>query len=172
MPQRPAAELLSLDNQLCFAVYAASRALTGLYRELLAELGLTYPQYLVMLVLWEHEEVSVKELGAALRLDSGTLSPLLRRLEGAGLVRRRRAGEDERVVRVALTGAGAALRERAVEVPECVLRAVDLPDARVTELRDLLGHLTETVGAAARELHEGAGQAPSADPRTIPEERG
>ena len=100
----PTASLL-LDEQLCFALYAAQRAVTAAYRPLLDELGLTYPQYLVLLVLWERGETTVKELAAALRLDYGTLSPLLKRLEAAGLVRRERAAHDERSVLVACTGA-------------------------------------------------------------------
>lgn len=144
---------LSLDRQLCFAVYAASRAMTGLYRELLSGLDLTYPQYLVMLVLWERDAPTVKELSAVLRLDSGTLSPLLRRLESSGLVQRRRYDEDERVVRVVLTTEGAALREQAREIPERVLCSTGLPADKVGELRALLDQLTESAGIAAEELH-------------------
>ncbi|MFC4561773.1 MarR family winged helix-turn-helix transcriptional regulator [Nocardiopsis mangrovi] len=153
MSERPEGDPLSLDNQLCFAVYAASRALTGLYRELLADLGLTYPQYLVMLVLWERGTLPVKELGAALRLDSGTLSPLLRRLEAGGLVARTRGTDDERVVRIALTDRGAALRERATGIPDRVLCATGIPEDGVGELRALLDRITESAGAAAQELH-------------------
>ena len=136
---------LALDGQLCFSLYAASRALTGLYRELLEELGLTYPQYLVMLVLWERGTLSVKELGRALRLDSGTLSPLLRRLEGAGLLTRERSAVDERVVEVAATRRGRDLRARAVDVPRRVLCAVDLTPGQAEVLRDALGRLTRSV---------------------------
>lgn len=140
---------LVLERQLCFAVYAASRALTGLYRELLGALGLTYPQYLVMLVLWEHGEITVKELGARLRLDSGTLSPLLRRLESGGLVRRSRTGGDERVVRVTLTGTGDGLHERAAAIPASVLEATGISAARAAELRTALEHITDSATAAA-----------------------
>ncbi|CAM5275704.1 hypothetical protein SALBM311S_04428 [Streptomyces alboniger] len=108
---------LRLDSQICFSLHAASRAFNGVYRVLLKDLGLTYPQYLVMLVLWEQGELPVKKLGEHLRLDSGTLSPLLKRLETAGLVRRERSARDERSVEVRLTEEGAALRERAVRVP-------------------------------------------------------
>src|SRR5882762_9322837 len=108
---------LRLRSQLCFALYAASRAVTGLYRPLLDELGLTYPQYLVLLVLWENGECPVKDLGSALHLDYGTLSPLLKRLEANGLIRRERRPDDERSVRIALTEAGSTLRERARELP-------------------------------------------------------
>jgi MarR family transcriptional regulator, organic hydroperoxide resistance regulator len=108
---------LLLDNQLCFLVYRLHRGLTDLYRPVLAELGLTYPQYLVMLVLWERQPATVTGLGERLHLDSGTLSPLLKRLEAAGLVVRTRSQEDERSVEVSLTAAGVALRRRAKDVP-------------------------------------------------------
>ena len=112
---------LALDNQLCFALYAANRAVTGRYRALLDDLGLTYPQYLVMLVLWEAAQQAqvmiVSSLGQRLRLDSGTLTPLLKRLEGRGLVQRRRAATDERVVELRLTAAGQAMRQQAQHVP-------------------------------------------------------
>ncbi|WP_046470572.1 MarR family winged helix-turn-helix transcriptional regulator [Allosalinactinospora lopnorensis] len=153
MPPQREEDPLSLDNQLCFALYAASRALTGLYRELLSEMELTYPQYLVMLVLWEHGSMPVKEVGVALRLDSGTLSPLVRRLEEHGLVRRTRCAEDERVVRVALTEDGSALRERALTIPTRVLRGVGIPGDKVAELRELLDQITRSAGSAAAELH-------------------
>lgn len=100
----PATDWLRLDQQICFSLNAASRAFNGVYRVVLKDLGLTYPQYLVMLVLWEHGELPVKKLGEHLRLDSGTLSPLLKRLEAAGLVRRERSVRDERSVRVRPTG--------------------------------------------------------------------
>ncbi|MBB6171837.1 DNA-binding MarR family transcriptional regulator [Nocardiopsis mwathae] len=148
----PHSDPLALDNQLCFAVYAASRALTGLYRELLADMDLTYPQYLVMLVLWERDTVRVKDLGAALRLDSGTLSPLLRRLQARGLVRRVRGAEDERLVHVSLTDEGARLRERARDVPERVLCSTDIPQETAAELRTRLDQITRSVGAAADAL--------------------
>jgi DNA-binding MarR family transcriptional regulator len=105
-------QALLLDNQLCFALYSASLAMTKLYKPLLDELGLTYPQYLVMLVLWEGDGLMVSELGQRLYLDSGTLTPLLKRLESAGLVSRMRAAEDERRVHIHLTAAGRTLRER------------------------------------------------------------
>lgn len=142
---------LALDNQLCFALYAASRAMTGLYRELLEDMELTYPQYLVMLVLWERGALTVKELSRALHLDSGTLSPLLRRLEGAGLLTRQRSAADERVVEVSLTDRGGELRAEARGIPDRLLCATDLPRERVQELRDLLGQLTRSVESAARQ---------------------
>jgi len=109
---------LALEHQVCFPLYAASRAVTAAYRPLLAPLGLTYPQYLVLLVLWEHGTRSVRDLGEALHLDSGTLSPLLKRMEASGLIERRRGTDDERQVHVDLTADGLALRERALEVPQ------------------------------------------------------
>ncbi|MFF3323181.1 MarR family winged helix-turn-helix transcriptional regulator [Streptomyces sp. NPDC002889] len=138
---------LLLDDQLCFALYAAQRAVTGAYRPLLDELGLTYPQYLTMLVLWERGEVAVKELGAALRLDYGTVSPLLKRLEAAGLVRRERSAADERSVRLQLTGEGEALRERAEQVPARLLESTGLHAPEIARLRTDLHRLAERVAA-------------------------
>ena len=121
---------LLLDDQLCFALYAASRAVTNRYRPLLEKLDLTYPQYLVMLVLWEGDGLMVSELGQRLRLDSGTLTPLLKRLEGAGFVSRMRAVEDERRVHIHLTAAGRRLKARAARVPGCMLAASGPPASR------------------------------------------
>jgi DNA-binding MarR family transcriptional regulator len=143
----PPAGSLLLDDQLCFALYAAQRAVTAAYRPLLDALGLTYPQYLVMLVLWERGEVTVKELAAALRLDYGTMSPLLKRLESAGFVRRERSVRDERSVLVALTGRGEELRERAECVPSALLAGTQLTEAEVKRLREDLRRLAETVQA-------------------------
>lgn len=142
-------ELLALDNQLCFALYAVNRAITSRYRPLLAELDLTYPQYLVMLVLWESDEAGTKPrvsaIGERLRLDSGTLTPLLRRLEQRGLLSRQRSREDERVVTLALTEEGRSMRERATDVPVRLLCELGVgPEDAVRlrgELRDLLSHL-------------------------------
>ncbi|MFE1249529.1 MarR family winged helix-turn-helix transcriptional regulator [Streptomyces sp. NPDC058741] len=138
-----------LDEQLCFALYAAQRAVTAAYRPLLDKLGLTYPQYLVLLVLWERGETPVKDLAAALRLDYGTVSPLLKRLESAGLVRRERSERDERSVLVAVTGRGEALRERAARVPGALLEATRLDEAEVARLRAELWRLAERAGSAA-----------------------
>ncbi|MDT0303812.1 MarR family winged helix-turn-helix transcriptional regulator [Streptomonospora wellingtoniae] len=145
-------EPLALEHQLCFAVYAASRAMTGLYRELLDGLGLTYPQYLAMLVLWERGDLTVKELGARLRLDSGTLSPLLRRLEAGGLVRRSRQDGDERVVHITLTGKGTRLREQAAGIPAQVLDAAGVTAAQAAELRRTLERVTDSATSAADDL--------------------
>ena len=114
---------LRLDNQLCFALYSASLAMTKLYKPLLDELGLTYPQYLALLVLWEQDGVTVSELGERLFLDSGTLTPLLKRLETAGLVSRLRDTADERRVLIRLTADGRQLKTRALRVPACILQA-------------------------------------------------
>ncbi|MET4705771.1 MarR family transcriptional regulator [Frigoribacterium sp. UYMn621] len=136
-----AASAPRLDEQICFALYSASRALTARYRELLAPLGVTYPQYLVLMVLWERDAITVSELGERLQLDSGTLSPLIRRLESAGLVIRTRRSDDERAVEVTLSPAGAALQERSAGIPDqiCAATGFDLEhiaalQSQVTEL--------------------------------------
>lgn len=138
---------LVLRRQVCFALYAASRAVTDVYRPILDEHGLTYPQYLVLLVLWERgdEAPTVSELGAQLRLDSGTLSPLLKRLESAGLVVRTRSARDERRVEVGLTARGRALRERMDEVPRRIARSTGLTEAELIAVRDTLTRVTETI---------------------------
>ncbi|POX64663.1 MarR family transcriptional regulator [Streptomyces sp. Ru62] len=142
-------EWLRLDRQICFSLHAASRAFNSVYRVILKDLGLTYPQYLVMLVLWEQGDLPVKRLGEQLRLDSGTLSPLVKRLEGAGLVRRERSAEDERSVRVHLTEEGTALRERALEVPRRIMSATGLDLAEIVDLHTRLERLTTALDAAA-----------------------
>ncbi len=136
---------LLLDDQLCFALYAASRAVTARYRPLLEELGLTYPQYLVMLVLWEQDSISVRDLGAALQLESSTLSPLLKRLEAGGLLRRERRTDDERSVAIRLTATGAQLRERARTVPMDIGDAMGLTPEQLTTTKQLLRTLTANV---------------------------
>ncbi|WP_371786783.1 MarR family winged helix-turn-helix transcriptional regulator [Streptosporangium subroseum] len=139
-----------LENQLCFDLHAASRAMDGVYRGALRELGLTYPQYLAMMVLWEREPVTVKELGEALRLDSGTLSPLLKRLQAAGLVSRERSAADERSVLVRLTPEGSELRRRAREVPRRIFEATGLDAAEGRELQLTLRRLTASLDSAPR----------------------
>ncbi|WP_279571450.1 MarR family transcriptional regulator [Streptomyces sp. 8K308] len=136
---------LLLDDQLCFALYAASRAVTNRYRPLLEGLGLTYPQYLVLLVLWEHGTVPIKDIGAALQLDYGTLTPLIKRLESAGLVRRERRPDDERTVLVTVTEQGQELRERARTVPTAIGDAMGLTPAQFDEVRRLLRLVTANV---------------------------
>ncbi|MFJ9430181.1 MarR family winged helix-turn-helix transcriptional regulator [Streptomyces sp. NPDC101490] len=138
----PDEDFLRLDHQICFSLHAATRAFNGVYRDALKDLGLTYPQYLVMLVLWEHGELPVKGIGERLRLDSGTLSPLLKRLEAAGHVERRRSPEDERSVTVRPTAEGAALKERALSVPRRIAAATGLRLEEVRDLRDRLDTLT------------------------------
>ncbi|MFI0238866.1 MarR family winged helix-turn-helix transcriptional regulator [Streptomyces sp. NPDC016845] len=154
-PENSSDTLLRLDSQICFSLNAASRAFGSVYRTLLKDLDLTYPQYLVMLVLWEEAAkgpesaaVPVKRLGERLRLDSGTLSPLLKRLEANGLVRRERSARDERSVNVTLTDAGAALKERAAEVPRSIARATGFELAEIEDLRRRLNRLTEALDTA------------------------
>jgi DNA-binding MarR family transcriptional regulator len=134
-----------LDSQLCFALYAASRAMIQAYQPLLSPLGLTYPQYLALLVLWEEDGASVKRLGERLQLDSGTLTPLLKRLEAAGLVSRVRDRVDERVVRIHLTAAGRALEAAASHIPEALVCRARLPSPELAGLRGTLHHLTDTL---------------------------
>lgn len=131
-------EVLRLDRQLCFALYGAANRMTRLYRPLLDVLGLTYPQYLAMLVLWEASPRTVGALGDALDLDSSTLTPLLKRLEAGGLIDRRRDPKDERRVIVALTDKGLALRDQALSVPEQIFCQVGLPLDELTALREKL----------------------------------
>ncbi|MEV0319371.1 MarR family winged helix-turn-helix transcriptional regulator [Streptomyces sp. NPDC050658] len=148
LPDIPDAELLRLDHQVCFSLHAASRAFGGVYRDALKDLGLTYPQYLVMMVLWERGPQPVKAIGERLRLDSGTLSPLLKRLETAGLVRRERSAEDERSVTVRVTDAGTELRERALPVPRRILASTGLGIDEILALQGLLGRLTGALDEA------------------------
>jgi DNA-binding MarR family transcriptional regulator len=132
---RRTASALDLNEQLCFALYAASRRMTAAYRPLLDALDLTYPQYLVMLVLWEQDGLTVRELGARLQLDSGTLTPLLKRLERAGLISRRRRVSDEREVEVGLTRSGRILRAGAESIPQCMQGRTGLSSATLIRLR-------------------------------------
>ncbi|WP_283614556.1 MarR family winged helix-turn-helix transcriptional regulator [Mycolicibacterium poriferae] len=138
---------LRLEEQLCFALYSASRAVTSAYRPLLDELNLTYPQYLVLLVLWEDDACTIGQLGDRLHLDSGTLSPLIKRLEAAGLVRRQRSNADERRVDVTLTADGRALEDRAACIPERLLGSTDADPAQLAALRDALTLITAEVYA-------------------------
>ncbi|MDA7417668.1 MarR family transcriptional regulator [Xenophilus arseniciresistens] len=149
MPKKPSPdELLKLDNQLCFAVYSASLAMTKLYKPQLDKLGLTYPQYLVMLALWEENGLMVSTLGERLSLDSGTLTPLLKRLEAAGLVSRVRDVADERRVHIMLTPAGRRLKPRAARVPACLLAASQCSIDELVALTRQLQALRERVKAA------------------------
>jgi len=149
-PTQPAAdEWLKLDHQLCFALYSSSLAMTKLYKPLLAPLGLTYPQYLVMLVLWERDGLSVSTLGQRLSLDSGTLTPLLKRLEASELITRRRAEDDERRVDIFLTKNGRGLKKLAQSIPPelacataCSLEELSFLTRRLHELRVQLNSVT------------------------------
>ena len=134
---------LLLDNQLCYALYAAAHRMTKSYRPLLERIGLTYPQYLVLLVLWEQDAVTVSEIGRRLRLDSGTLTPVLKRLETAGLLVRNRRHTDEREVEIALTTRGVAIRAEAVVVRESVMCQLDLDEPGMRSLRADLNRLVE-----------------------------
>jgi len=157
MPRRtqqasPASAWLALDRQLCFALYASSLAMTKLYKPLLEPLGLTYPQYLVMLVLWEHDGLGVGEIGERLALDSGTLTPLLKRLEQAGLLNRLRDAADERRVRVALSAEGRALRRRAAAVPQAIAEASGCSLGELSELTAQLQGLRRRLADASSAL--------------------
>ncbi len=136
-------EAMKLANQLCFPLYAAARHVTGLYTPVLKPLGLTYTQYIVLLALWEKDGLPVGEIGEKLLLDNGTLSPLLKKMEQAGYVRRERSREDERVVVITLTEAGRALQEKAKDVPAKVAGCIDLPPEKAQILYGLLYELLE-----------------------------
>ena len=136
-------EEFKLDNQLCFRLYTASRLLSQAYHPLLSKHGLTYPQYLVLLVLWEKDGISVSEICDRLMLDNGTLSPLLKKMEQAGYVERRRSRKDDRVVEITLTEAGKALQEKAKDVPGKVARCIDLAPEKAQQLYALLYELLE-----------------------------
>jgi DNA-binding MarR family transcriptional regulator len=157
-PMPAGTDWLQLDVQLCFALYSTSLAMTKLYKPLLAPLGLTYPQYLVMLVLWETDGPGVSELGQRLSLDSGTLTPLLKRLEGASLIERRRNVQDERRVEIHLTAAGRALREQAVAIPQQLACASACrPDELQTLTRRLHELRSNVLTHLAREDDDQAG---------------
>ena len=138
---------VALDDQLCFALYAASRAVTARYRPMLEEIGLTYPQYLVMMLLWETDHQTVGQLGSRLALDSGTLSPLLKRLTAAGLVTRHRRVEDERSVSIALTEQGRALQDKAYRISEEMIGAIGFGTDEFDELKDRLRLLIDRVNS-------------------------
>jgi DNA-binding MarR family transcriptional regulator len=144
-------ETLLLDNQLCFALYRASRALTRAYAPLLEPLGITYPQYVVFLSLWEKDGRPLNELGTCLALDSGTLTPLVKRLEQAGFVNRARDRADERVVRIFLTPAGKALKQKAKRIPIAIAEKTGFANklGELVELRDELNALTDRIEATS-----------------------
>ena len=152
MARKPAADLpLLLGNQLCFAVYSTAHAFNRAYKPLLDRLGLTYPQYLVMLVLWERDGVPVKDIGEQLLLDSGTLTPLLKRLEAAELVKRTRSTEDERQVLIALTPRGQALKEKARTVPQAILAASACSISELSAMKNELITLRDRLNVALGE---------------------
>ena len=150
MAKKPATNLpLLLGNQLCFAIYSTAHAFNRVYKPLLDRLGLTYPQYLVMLALWERDGVPLKDIGQRLFLDSGTLTPLLKRLEAAALIKRTRSTEDERQVLIALTSQGQALREKARAVPEAILAASACSVGELSAMKNELVTLRDRLNAAA-----------------------
>ncbi|MFX1681250.1 MarR family transcriptional regulator [Mitsuaria sp. CC2] len=140
---------LEIDQQLCFAIYSTMLGLNKVYRELLKDLELTYPQYLVMLVLWERDGLTVGEIAQRVFLDSPTVTPLLKRLEAAGLVSRDRSPQDERQVLITLTAAGRALRKRSTHLPQCIVDASDSDLSELIELRDRLLVLRERMARKA-----------------------
>ena len=148
-------ELLKLDNQICFKLYAASRAVTKLYRPLLDKLNLTYPQYLVMLVLWQHDkekteasdDLTVREIGQRLQLDSGTLTPLLKRMEQDALITRNKTAHDGRELHISLTTQGRELREEAVQVPTQLLCNEKLPIGDIPQIQQTLNGLLEALAS-------------------------
>ena len=141
---KDACESLKLDNQLCFALYSTSLQMTKVYKPLLQQLGLTYPQYIAMLVLWEQDGITVGEISARMLTDPGSLTPLLKRLEGEGLITRKRSASDERVVELRLTDKGRELRQQAESIPACILAASSLS---LEELGRLKNELVELRGS-------------------------
>lgn len=144
-------EILRLKNQLCFPLYAAAKEVVNLYKPLLDEIDLTYTQYIAMMVLWEQKSVGVKELGRQLYLDSGTLTPLLKRLENKGFVRRERSHEDERAVQITITQAGERLKEKAMEIPGRIGRCLPLSQEEAGTLYTLLYKLLRQMGCKGEE---------------------
>jgi DNA-binding MarR family transcriptional regulator len=147
-PAAPSLDPLALENQFCFALYSASLAMTKTYKPYLDKLGLTYPQYLVMLVLWQHDDVLVKSIGEKLFLDSGTLTPLLKRLEASALIARTRDESDERQVRITLTREGRALKKKAQGVPRQILCASGQEQKTLEQLRTQLATIRNDLARA------------------------
>lgn len=146
MSQNTDAADLRLSNMFCFALYSAANALTRAYQPILNRLGLTYPQFLVMLVLWEKDDVTVKDIGNQLNLDSGTLTPVLKRLEAAGRIVRKRDSVDERMVRITLTDEGARLRAEAGAIPEQIICALGQPAQELMDMRTKLLDIRDSLG--------------------------
>jgi MarR family transcriptional regulator, organic hydroperoxide resistance regulator len=159
-PTDASEDMLALERQVCFALSVAARNVVAVYRPVLEPLGLTHPQYLVMLALWQHGSLSVKELSQLLQLDPGTLSPLLKRLESAGLLRRERDPRDQRNLALALTDEGRDLRARAERIPAGIVERLGMP---VEELMTLQSMLSEVIAASQRAL-----AAPAADDAPAP----
>ncbi len=157
-PTVDASAWLALDHQLCFALYAASLAMTKAYKPLLAPLGLTYPQYLVMLVLWERDGITVSRLGERLTLDSGTLTPLLKRLEALALLQRQRDATDERRVLLTLTAAGRAIRKQALAVPQAIACATSCDLQQIGALATQLTTLRQQLAAHPPQLAQPVGR--------------
>ena len=151
-------EAMKLDNQLCFPLYAAARNVTSLYTPWLKPLGLTYTQYIVFLVLWEKDGVSVTEIGEKLMLDNGTLSPLLKKMETAGYIERRRSREDDRVVEITLTEEGRSLQEKAKDIPANIACCINLPAEKARKLYELLYELLKNQGYEKTKQKEGASE--------------
>lgn len=137
-------ELLKLDNQLCFPLYACAKEVIRRYTPLLEPFGLTYTQYIAMMVLWEHNSVTVKQMGTLLHLDSGTLTPMLKKMERNGWLYRRRSEEDERSVTVSITDAGRALQEQVAEVPVKMVKCIKLENEKAIQLYELLTEMMKT----------------------------
>ncbi|MBC7708904.1 MAG: MarR family transcriptional regulator [Rhizobacter sp.] len=160
--------LLNLDRQLCFALYSSSLAMTKAYKPLLAELGITYPQYLVMLALWQHSPLGVGELGARLNLDSGTLTPLAKRLQVMGLIDRNRCEHDERNVEISLTAAGKLLQARAEPLPLCILQLTGLQIPQLESLTSQLKTLRDELVANTQTRATAANHSVSPNPNPTP----
>ena len=149
-------DLFKLENQLCFALYAASRAIIKTYRDKLSPLGLTYPQYLVLTVLWETDGLTLTAIGQRLRLDSGTLTPLVKRLEAGGLVTRDRRSSDEREIEVALTEQGLAMKGAAAGVREHVVRCLEMDEVEITKMRAELMTIVDTLDSGCELVTDAA----------------
>ena len=152
----PQFENLKLKNQLCFALYAATNAITRAYRCRLSHIGLTYSQYLVMMVLWEADGITVKNIAQQLHLDSPTITPLLKRLESAGLVSRQRSASDERVVNVFLTGAGQLIQARVAEMQKSVACQTGMAETQFIELRSTLHELVDSINQNQPDMQDAA----------------
>lgn len=137
--------LLKLSNQLCFPIYSLSKEITNAYRPLLEELDITYPQYLVLMVLWEHKNLSVKKIGELLHLDSGTLTPLLKRLEAKEMVHRKRSSADERIVEISLTEKGNTLEEKASCIPLQLMEQVQLSTEEQEQLKSIINKILNNI---------------------------